>query len=165
VEAVKFDSDLLCPSNIAEDLSASHADASLAVQAIGGSKMVPTSYHCLLNLIVMRWLTHFVPPFQIISHFNFFKSNHFIFNYKIIKRISKIYSTKYIYYENTFNEETNCTYLVSWMSILYCINLVKLEMLWLFKKVVMACNLERIEYMQPVRSAYQPPVSSTFLSE
>lgn len=50
-------------------------------------------------------------------------------------KVKKIYGNKQIYYENVFHKETNDTYLISRMLALCCMNLVKLEIFLLSKKV------------------------------
>uniref|UniRef100_A0A0A9ETY0 Uncharacterized protein n=1 Tax=Arundo donax TaxID=35708 RepID=A0A0A9ETY0_ARUDO len=47
---------------------------------------------------------------------------------KFIEKNINIYDTKYICYENIFYGEPNDTYLVSYTLILFCINVIKLEM-------------------------------------
>jgi ArsR family metal-binding transcriptional regulator len=50
--------------------------------------------------------------FEIVGRFNFFEGQNILSLTKIIERITTIHSTKFIYYENIFNEESNSNYLV-----------------------------------------------------
>jgi hypothetical protein len=56
-------------------------------------------------------LTPSVPNYKVIP--TFLQSQSISSLTKIIERITKIYDTKYVYYENIINEESNDTYLVS----------------------------------------------------